>query len=80
MTATDAARRFADVLDQVENAGESFVVVRRGKAVATIGPAAEHSGRDLKRVLSSHAPDPDWSKDLRELRKTLGPQTDRWHD
>jgi prevent-host-death family protein len=39
LTATDAARRFSEVLDAVEMHGESFLVVRRGQAVARIEPA-----------------------------------------
>ena len=34
ITATEAARKFADVLNAVETRGETFVVVRRGRAVA----------------------------------------------
>ena len=44
LSATDAARRFSDVLDSVESDGESFVVVRHGRAVATIGPAIAGTG------------------------------------
>src|SRR5680860_1313735 len=40
VTATEAARRFSEMLDSVENGRERFVVMRRGRAVATIGPAA----------------------------------------
>lgn len=80
LSATEAARRFADVLDRVEDSGESFVVVRRGQAVATIGPTATRSGRDLKRALTRKRPDRDWSDELRGLRESLGPQTDRWND
>ncbi|MBJ7471660.1 MAG: type II toxin-antitoxin system Phd/YefM family antitoxin, partial [Solirubrobacteraceae bacterium] len=38
ISATEAARGFADLLDDVEATGESVVIERRGKAVATIGP------------------------------------------
>ena len=36
VTATDAARNFADLLDAVEHRGEHFTIVRRGKAIADL--------------------------------------------
>ena len=44
LSATDASRRFSEVLDDVERDGESYVVVRHGRAVATIGPTGGGSG------------------------------------
>jgi len=81
LSATDAARRFADVLDSVETAGESFVVVRHGRPVATIGPATAGTGRALKAALRAHEPDSSWAGELRELREAVvGPPSDPWHD
>jgi antitoxin (DNA-binding transcriptional repressor) of toxin-antitoxin stability system len=80
LSATDAARRFSDVLDSVESNGESFVVMRHGRAVATIGPALAGTGRALKEVLRTHRPDDKWATDLRELRDAVGPGTDPWRD
>ncbi len=78
LSATDAARRFSDVLDRVESEGESFVVVRHGRVVATIGPAVAGTGRALKDVLQKHRPDPEWAAELRELRAAVGPPSDPW--
>jgi len=80
LSATDAARRFSDVLDEVESGGKSFVVVRRGRPVATIGPAHTGSGRALKETLRAHPPDPEWAADLRELRDAVGPPPRPWQD
>lgn len=80
LSATDAARRFSDVLDSVEGEGESFVVVRHGRAVATIGPASGGTGQALKEALRAHRPDAEWASELRELRAAVGPGTDPWHD
>lgn len=77
LSATDAARRFSDVLDSVERKGESFVVVRHGRAVATIGPAVAGTGRALKEALREHPLDPEWRA---ELRDAVGPPTDPWRD
>jgi antitoxin (DNA-binding transcriptional repressor) of toxin-antitoxin stability system len=78
LSATDAARRFSDVLDSIESNHESFVVVRHGRAVATIGPAAAGTGRVLKEALRAHRPDPAWATELRELRESVGPPADPW--
>ncbi|HET7177897.1 MAG TPA: type II toxin-antitoxin system Phd/YefM family antitoxin [Solirubrobacterales bacterium] len=80
LSATDAARRFSEVLDRVESDGESFVVVRHGRPVARIGPAVAGTGRALKEALRKHPPDPEWAAELRELRQAVGPPPDRWRD
>lgn len=79
VTATEAARRFSEMLDSVENGRESFVVIRRGSPVATVGPAAGSTGRDLKDVLKRNRPDAAWADELRELRDFIGSETDPWH-
>jgi prevent-host-death family protein len=80
LSATDAARRFSEVLDRVERDGESYVVVRHGRAVATIGPAGGRTGKALKDALRANRPDADWADELRELRESVGSVTDPWHD
>lgn len=80
LSATDASRRFSEVLDSVERSGESFVVMRHGRAVATIGPTGGGAGKALKEVLASHRPDGAWADELRELREGLEPVTDPWRD
>lgn len=80
LSATDAARSFSDVLDSVESERETFVVVRHGRAVATIGPARVGTGRALKDALREHRPDAAWAAELRELRDGVGSGTDPWHD
>lgn len=74
------ARRFSEVLDSVESGQDSFVVVRRGRPVATIAPATGASGRALKDALHAHRPDAEWAAELRELRDAVGPGTDPWRD
>lgn len=80
LSATEAARRFSDLLNSVESGGETFVVVRRGRAVATIGPASGGTGNALKEALHSQRPDAQWAGELRELREAVGPGTDPWRD
>jgi prevent-host-death family protein len=78
LSATEAARRFSEVLDQVERDGQSFIVERRGRAVASITPAAAVSGRAVKELLRSQAADPAWPRELAELRRSLEPEERRW--
>ena len=71
LTATDAARRFSEVLDEVENKRETFVVVRNGKVVAQLGPVAAASGRDVKELLRTNRPDKAWAGELARVRSLL---------
>jgi prevent-host-death family protein len=71
LTATDAARRFSELLDAVERRGETFVVVRRGHAVARIEPARAANGKHVKEILRSNPPDRRWASELGELRAAL---------
>lgn len=82
ISATDASKRFADLLDAVEHRGETFTVVRRGRVVATIAPARRRTGADLRRILAEHPPDDRWADDLRELRRFAGEAAavDPWND
>ena len=80
LSATEAARRFSEVLDRVEQNGESVIIVRHGRAVATIGPAGVGTGKALKEALRAHVPDPDLADEVRELREFVGPAQDRWPD
>jgi antitoxin (DNA-binding transcriptional repressor) of toxin-antitoxin stability system len=80
LSATDAARRFSDVLNSVESRRETFVVLRRGRAVAKIGPALAGTGEMLKDALREHRPDAEWAGELRQLRESVGPPTDPWRD
>ncbi|MBA2425882.1 MAG: type II toxin-antitoxin system Phd/YefM family antitoxin, partial [Actinobacteria bacterium] len=45
LSATEAARRFSDLLDAVEHRGESFVISRKGKAIAVVSPSPRRSGK-----------------------------------
>ncbi len=79
LTATEAARRFSDLLDQVEREGETFVIERRGRAVASIAPAAAVSGRVVKDLLHAQPADAGWPNELAALRAALDPQDRRWN-
>jgi prevent-host-death family protein len=71
ISATDAARHFADLLDGVEHRREEYTIVRRGKAVAHLEPVSGGRGADLKALLQRHRPDPAWPEDLARVRDLL---------
>jgi len=71
ISATEAARRFSDVLDSIEHDKTRYTIVRRGKAVASLEPISTGRGSDIKEMLRRHAPDKGWSRDLRELRELV---------
>lgn len=50
MTASEASRNFSAVLDSVEH-GETIVVTRAGRRIASIAPAAAATGAALNAVL-----------------------------
>ncbi|MDZ7732567.1 MAG: type II toxin-antitoxin system prevent-host-death family antitoxin [Acidimicrobiia bacterium] len=68
VSATDAARNFADLLDAVEHRGTGYTIVRRGRVVAHLGPVTSGRGTDLKALLGRHRRDPEWGSELDELR------------
>lgn len=71
VTATDAARNFADLLDAIEHRHERYTIMRRGRAVAQLEPVSRGRGADLKALLRNHEPDAEWSKDLADVRDLL---------
>jgi prevent-host-death family protein len=71
ISATDAARNFADLLDAVEHRHEHYTVVRRGRVVAQISPMVGGRGADLKTLLRGAHRDSRWARELDELRSLL---------
>jgi prevent-host-death family protein len=80
ISATEASRRFSELLDAVEHRGETFVVVRNGRPVARVAPAPPATGRVLKDVLSEHPADSSWRRELDELRSLLTVEERNWPD
>lgn len=79
LSATDAARRFSELLDAIEHRRESFVISRRGRPVARIGPAAAATGKAVKAILQKHPRDRSWAAELSELREALSVEERRWN-
>ncbi len=71
ISATDAARNFAELLDSVEHKGERITIVRRGRAVAHIEPVVHGLGFDVKSLLKRHPADRQWMESLRAIREVV---------
>ena len=71
ITATEASRNFADLLDGVEHRGERYTIIRRGRAVAQLEPVHVASGAEAKALLRRHRIDRDWAGEVAALRHDL---------
>ena len=71
VTATEASRRFADLLDGVEHRGERYTIVRRGRVIAQLEPATGTSGAETKALLRRHRIDRAWRDEVDALRNDL---------
>jgi prevent-host-death family protein len=70
MTATEASRNFAALLDAAEH-GETVVITRAGRRLAQIGPATTGNGAALNRVLAEHRADEEFATDVETARELL---------
>lgn len=58
VSATEASRRFSELLDAIE-AGEMVTVTRGNRPIAEIRPAPHRTGRDLRAALAEVSPPDD---------------------
>jgi prevent-host-death family protein len=83
MTATQAARNFAGLLDAVEH-GEDIVITRDGVAVGRFVPERRTTADRLADVLRDNAADPGFADDVEkahaELRAALTDEVRGWPD
>jgi antitoxin (DNA-binding transcriptional repressor) of toxin-antitoxin stability system len=80
MTATEAARRFSEVLNRV-SAGDEVEVTRSGAPVAVIGPPKARlvsAGRFRELLAAAPRPDEDFAEEVRALREGVGPPDESW--
>ncbi len=80
MTATEVARNFSDVLNRVA-AGEEIEIVRNGATVAVIAPpeAPVISAARARELFAAAPPvDPEFARDLAEIRGGVGPPDVPW--
>ncbi len=80
LTATEAARRFSELLNRVAG-GDEIEITRGGHAVAVIAPPKAHvisADRFRAMMASAPVPDADFAEDLRALRAGLPAVKDPW--
>ncbi|MPZ89662.1 MAG: type II toxin-antitoxin system prevent-host-death family antitoxin [Nitriliruptorales bacterium] len=81
ITATEASRRFSDLLDAIER-GETITITRGRHPVAEIRPARRRTGADLRAELSDiEPPDDRFAEDITEALALLTTdERDPWAD
>lgn len=78
MTAIEASRNFSDLLDTVER-GETVTITRGHRPVATIGPAVQRTGADLRAALEGMpALDKGFADDIAESMALVVERSDTW--
>jgi prevent-host-death family protein len=77
MTATEASRSFAALLDEAER-GQTIVVTRGGRRIAAIGPAAASNGAEVVTLLTSNAVDDDFAADVLAARDAVTLEGPAW--
>ncbi|MDP9799916.1 prevent-host-death family protein [Catenuloplanes nepalensis] len=81
ISATEASRRFSDLLDAIER-GETVTVTRGSRPIAEIRPARRRTGRDLRAALSEvPPPDDEFEHDVAEaMTYVSSDRADPWAD
>jgi prevent-host-death family protein len=69
INATEAARRFSDLVNRTRYRGESFIVVRNGEEVCRmLPPDSKVTLKDLLRILRADKPDSQFAADLAQIQ------------
>ena len=79
MTATDASRAFAALLDEAER-GETIVITRGGRRIATVGPADLSNGSDVVALLADAPVDEEFARDVAAAREAVELTEPAWPD
>ena len=77
VTATEASRSFAALLDEVES-GQTVMVTRGGRRIACIGPAAASNGGDVVALLTAGLPDHSFAADVAAARDAVSLEGSAW--
>lgn len=84
ISVTEAARNFAECVNRAHYQNVTFVLLKNGVPFAQIMPVEEKkcTGRELAEALAktplSSKEAALWARDLKEARKALKPQRDKW--
>jgi prevent-host-death family protein len=77
VTATEASRSFAALLDEVEQ-GQTVIVTRGGRRVATIGPTTNGNGAEVLALLLASQVDEGFAADVIAARESVDSETASW--
>jgi antitoxin (DNA-binding transcriptional repressor) of toxin-antitoxin stability system len=81
---TDAARNFADCVNRVRYQNATFVLLKNGSPVASLGPVSDKvcTGDELAEILANIGLQDEeakaWRRELRSARKVLKVPADKW--
>jgi len=81
VTATEAARRFGDLLAEIKHAGRPVEIRKNGEAIATLQPVRRAGGMTLREfaALWTDGPDdPSFADDLERLNAADQPPANPW--
>lgn len=77
VTATEASRSFAAILDEAER-GHTVVVTRGGRRIATIGPVSATNGAEFMALLNAELADADFAADVLAARDAAVLEVPAW--
>lgn len=77
MTATEASRRFSDVLDMVEH-GETIAITRGGHRIAVLAPAPGATVGDIAAAMRRTPVDETFASDIASALELVSEDSDPW--
>lgn len=77
VTATEASRSFAALLDEAER-GQTVVVTRGGRRIASLGPAPASNGAEVLALLALDTVDEDFAADVVAGRDAVSSEGPAW--
>lgn len=77
VTATEASRSFAALLDEAER-GQTVVITRGGRRIATMGPVTASNGAEVLTLLTTNAVDVNFAADVLAARDAVSLDGPAW--
>lgn len=77
VTATEASRSFAALLDEVEQ-GNTVIVTRGGRRIAMIGPSTNGNGADVLALFRQTQVDDGFAADVIAARESVEEEPRAW--
>lgn len=70
VTATEASRSFAALLDEAER-GETIIITRAGRRIASVGPVDLSNGSEVVALLAYGPVDDEFARDVAAARGAI---------